>query len=166
MNLTDLFDKGNRRQGEALHVALVARARAPVFFAAWGVADTPDGRFDLVALHAFLALAALRERPALAEALVAALFHGFEEGLRAQGAGDIGMVKKLKGMADAFYGRLKAYGEADGDAELRAALLRNLYRGEAGHEDHAAAMARYALAAGPAVAASLPEALDFGPLPG
>jgi cytochrome b pre-mRNA-processing protein 3 len=167
MTIADLFRKGNRRrQAEGLYAALVARARAPVFFVSLGVSDTPDGRFDVLALHAFLALEGLRGRGDLAEALVAALFRGFEDALRDQGAGDIGMVKSLKKIADAFYGRLKAYGEAADEAAFAAALTRNLYRGEAGHEGQARALARYAACARARIAAREPGSpLDFGPKP-
>lgn len=164
MSLTDLFGKGNRRCGEALYAALAARAREKAFFLRLGVADTPDGRFDLLALHAFLALGALRDDPVRSQALLDALFRGFEEALRAQGAGDLGMVKKLKALADAFYGRLKAYGEAADEAELSAVLIRNLYRGAPGHEPHAAALARYMTAARARMGGDAP--LDFGAVPG
>jgi len=32
----------------------VAAARHPAFYARWGVADTLDGRFDMIALHTYL----------------------------------------------------------------------------------------------------------------
>ena len=44
----------HERAGVALYAAAVAAARDPWFYQALGVPDTLDGRFDLVALHAFL----------------------------------------------------------------------------------------------------------------
>jgi cytochrome b pre-mRNA-processing protein 3 len=156
--------KERRLLAERLHAAVVARAREPVFFAAFGVKDTLDGRFDLVALHAWLVLERLNPGDAaLSQAFVDALFVGFDEGLRELGAGDIGMGKKVKKMAEAFYGRLKAYGEAKNEAEMRAALIRNLYRGEA--HPGAEALARYVLKAKAYMAESAPDRLAFGPLP-
>ena len=39
---------------------VVDRARDPVFYTEWGVPDTLDGRFELLALHAFLVLNRLK----------------------------------------------------------------------------------------------------------
>ena len=123
--------RDRRERIARLHAAVVARAREPVFFTAFGVADSLDGRFDLVALHAWLVLDALRRRELndLSQGLTDALFIGFDEALRELGAGDMSLGRKMKNFADAFFGRLKAYGEARSEAELAEAILRNLYRG-------------------------------------
>jgi len=59
---------------------------------------------------------------------------------------------------------MAAYEAARNEEELAAALAKNLWRG-AGHEGPARALAAYAATARQHLAASLPEALDFGPLP-
>lgn len=163
-----------KREGAQLYAPLVARARAPVFFRDFGVADSIDGRFDMVALHAWLALTALKAAGAgqVSQGLMDAIFVGFDEAMREQGAGDMGLGRKMKAFADAFFGRLTAYEAAyeaacaaGGDAQvLAAALARNLYRG-ASVDARALALARYAMAAGPYLKAGLPGRLDFGPLP-
>jgi len=58
------------------------------FLRAAGVPDTMDGRFDMVALHAWAALAQLKDmgRDDAAQALTDALFTGFDEALREQGS--------------------------------------------------------------------------------
>jgi cytochrome b pre-mRNA-processing protein 3 len=152
-----------KQDGQRLYDALVSRSRAPVFFTAFGVADTLDGRFDVLALHAWLALAELRGGPA-AQALTDAIFTGFDEAMREQGAGDMGLSRKMKAFADAFYGRLSAYEQAGDEQALAAAIARNLYRGAAVNA-RAQALAAYALRARESLAAGLPQVLDFGPLP-
>lgn len=157
-----------KRDGARLHTALVARARQPVFYREFGVADSIDGRFDMVVLHAWLALSGLKAVGAhqQAQGLTDAIFVGFDEAMREQGAGDMGLSRKMKAFADAFFGRLNAYEAAGPSPEaLAVALARNLYRGGA-DDGRALVLARYALAAGPFLRASLPESLDFGPLPG
>jgi cytochrome b pre-mRNA-processing protein 3 len=106
--------KERRALAARLYAALVARARDPVFFARFAVKDTLDGRFDLVVLHAWLVLDRLKMAGAasLSQAFVDTVFIGFDEALRELGAGDIGMGKRVKKLADAFYGRMQAYGEA------------------------------------------------------
>jgi len=142
---------------------LVSRAREPVFYAALGVADTIDGRFDMLAFHAWLVLAELKGAEP-AQALTNIIFTGFDEAMREQGVGDIGIGHKLKAMAQAFYGRMSAYDAAKSQDELAAALAKNIWRG-AETDAHARQLAAYAFAARPRLRASLPEALDFGPLP-
>lgn len=152
----------------ALQEQLIARARAPVFYAALGVADNMDGRFDLVILHAWLVLERLKAAglDAAAQALTDVLFVGFDEALREQGIGDMGLGRRMKAMANAFYGRLKAYSTARDEGELAAALAKNVWRGAA-VDDHARRLAAYVQGARAALAACAMDAgaLDFGPLP-
>jgi cytochrome b pre-mRNA-processing protein 3 len=146
-----------------LYEALVSRSREPVFFTTFAVPDSIDGRFDLLTFHAWLALTELGGQPP-AQGLTNAIFTGFDEAMREQGAGDIGIGHRLKDMAKAFYGRMTAYDSAKDGDELAAALAKNLWRGT-GHQTHARLLAAYAMTARRHLAASLPEALDFGPLP-
>ena len=164
--MLNLFTRGKkcRHAAERLYAALVTRAREPVFFERLGVPDTLDGRFDLVALHAWLVLAHIRDDARLAQALVNRIFVGFDEALREMGAGDIGMGRRMKKMADAFYGRLTAYSEAGDEASMTAALLRNLYRGTA--TPAAATMAHYVMGARSVLTVAGEGGLNFGPLPG
>jgi len=158
-----------RELASRLHAAIIGRARAPEFFARFGVPDTLDGRFDLVVLHAWLALGRLRE-PSLHEVsqrLTNMMFSAFDEGLRELGISDMGMGRRMKKIADAFYGRFKAYDEAADETAMADALLRNLYRGEEKHSDAATTLAGYVFSAREALAHSdaAQGELDFGPLP-
>jgi cytochrome b pre-mRNA-processing protein 3 len=158
-----------RRIAAQLCASLSARSREPVFFQGLGVADSFDGRFDLLALHAWLVLERLAAagESALAQALVDVIFVRLDEALREQGAGDMGMGRRMKKMAGAFYGRLDAYGRAAGEAELAHALLRNLYRGDVRHVEHAAALATYVKEARNHLALCHPDGgeAEFGALP-
>lgn len=166
--MLNLLRKSVARKQETrrLYDDLVSRARAPVFFTAFGVADSLDGRFDLLTFHAWLALKALKQggHDAPAQALTDMIFTGFDEAMREQGAGDMGISHKLKKMANAFYGRLAAYDGAGDPAGLAAALAKNLWRGGA-PDDRAAGLAAYAGAARASLPRGLPLTLDFGPLP-
>lgn len=153
--------KQTRDAAERLYAALVARAREPVFFARLDVPDTLDGRFDLLTLHAWLLLERHRADRALAQALIDRIFVGFDEALREMGAGDVGMGRRIKTFATAFYGRLEAYRAAG--PGLAEALVRNLYRGTA--TPAAAIVAAYIEEARSHLAAAA-EGLDFGALPG
>jgi len=158
-----------RQAAEALISALSTRARLPVFYRKFGVADTIDGRFDLLVLHAWLVLERLSQQKldALAQALIDGLFIQFDEALREQGAGDMGMSRRMTKMADAFYGRLKAYGEAADVEALVEAIVRNVYRGDASRLEEARALAISVAAARVLVTSGdlSQGAVDFGPRP-
>jgi cytochrome b pre-mRNA-processing protein 3 len=152
-----------KQASRRLYDGLVSRSRAPVFFTAFAVADSIDGRFDVLALHAWMVLAELGGGEA-AQGLTDTIFTGFDEAMREQGVGDMGLGHKLKAMANGFYGRMAAYEAARDEAELAAALARNLWRG-AEVDTRARALAAYALQARTHLKQSLPDTLDFGPLP-
>jgi len=144
-----LKSRSRKSRGAELSAAIGTQAREPVFFTKLGIPDTIDGRFDLVILHAWLVLERLRElgMTDVSQGLIDSLFASFDESLRDLGVGDIGIGHRVKKMADAFYGRLSAYGAAADEAALKDAILRNIYRGEPGHDAEAEALARYADAA-------------------
>ena len=162
--------KKRSQQVQSLYAGLVNRAREPVFFRRFGVADTLDGRFDLLALHAFLLLEQLRQagQGDLAQGLTDTIFLGFDEGLRELGTGDMGMGRRMKAMADAFYGRMQAYDTSRDPTAMAAAIARNLYRGTPGREAPCEELAHYVFR----VRDHLPRSdigegiADFGPLPG
>ena len=152
-----------------LETQLMARARDPVFFRDLNVPDTMDGRFDLVALHGWLVLERLKaaRMDAAAQALTDILFIGFDEALREQGTGDMGMGRRMKAFANAFFGRLAAYGGAKDEVALAEALAKNVWRG-GGADDQARALAAYVARARAALARGdlANGELDFGALPG
>ena len=100
--------------------------------------DTLDGRFDLVALHAFLLIHRLQDAadpgPALAQAVFDAMFSDMDNNLREIGVSDLSVGKRMRAMWEAFHGRAKVYAsaiEAADHAALEAALARNVWRGAA-----------------------------------
>ncbi|MCC7273823.1 MAG: ubiquinol-cytochrome C chaperone family protein [Alphaproteobacteria bacterium] len=170
MRLARLFTRKDRhaRAAADLYLAVVGQARAPAFYARLAVPDTLDGRFELIALHAFLVLHRLADAPGrtreLGQALFDLLFADMDRNLREMGAGDLGVGKRVQRMAEAFYGRIAAYREglAGDDAALRAAVRRNLYGTVIDRPAPAAAMAAYMRAATTLLAAQDLAALESG----
>jgi len=144
-------------------------ARATVFYKEFRVSDTIDGRFDLTALHAWMVLERLGElgNRGLQQSLTDAVFTSFDEGLRELGAGDIGIGRRMKRMADAFYGRCHAYRAAKDQAQLCDAILRNVFRGDGERSREARVLAEYVGTARTSLSRIDPEnsALDFSSLP-
>lgn len=145
--------QNQRRQTiERLYGVIVAQARTPRFYAAWGVPDTLEGRFDLLVLHVYLTnrrLAATGpEAASWGQDLLDIFFENMDAGLREYGIGDLAVPKKMRSLAEAYLGRATAYDAAlaDGDrSALAAALSRNVY----GVPDASAAaeLAAYVIAA-------------------
>jgi cytochrome b pre-mRNA-processing protein 3 len=158
-----------------LYRAAVAAARAPVFYTRHGVPDTPDGRFDMIALHVFLALRRLqreqgptqKDAQALAQALIDLMFTDMDRNLREMGVGDLGVGRQVKALAAAFRGRIAAYDEAlglpDGEAGLALALKRNIFRRDGGAtEQGTRRIARHVRGADAALAAQSWRAIAAG----
>lgn len=144
-----------RKHGDAAHAlyaAAVSQARKPTFYSDLGVPDSLDGRFDLITVHAFLIINRLKqiseENPTaeeLSQVMFDVMFADMDRSLREMGVGDLGVGKRVKAMARAFFGRVAAYeaGLAEGGDALEQALARNLYRGEPPAPEKLAAMADY-----------------------
>ena len=128
---------------KALYAAAVAEGRREIHFTAWGVPDTVDGRFDMISLvialiNRRIGLAG-REHAVriqeLAQELFDVMFADMDVNLRELGVSDEGMKHRIKPMASAHLGRVKAYTDALAEAEqgarikaLSDALTRNVYR--------------------------------------
>ena len=129
MILKRLFRRSSSPE-RSCYEAIVAAARHPVPYADWGVADTLDGRFDMISLHTFLVLDRLKGvEPQFRQDLVDELFRDMDRSLREMGVGDLSVGKKVRKMAEVFYGRVAAYDQAlAGPAgALDAAIARNIF---------------------------------------
>ena len=130
---------------QLLYNRIVAQARQPVFYAEFGVPDTLDGRFDMIVLHIAILMRRLRREGKAGrdttQALTEAFFADMDRSLREMGVGDLVVPKRVRKMAEAFYGRASAYERAlnaeDGET-LEAALTRNILgQGESSDRDAA-----------------------------
>lgn len=124
------------------YTAIMAQARKPDHYGPGAVPDSFDGRFDMLAAHVHLVLRRLRSegvaRDDIGQALFDMFFRDMDQAMREAGVGDLGVGKKIRKMAQAYYGRAAAYDEALGKAApvaandatadaLSAVLVRNLY---------------------------------------
>ncbi|NIJ38893.1 cytochrome b pre-mRNA-processing protein 3 [Sphingopyxis panaciterrae] len=134
-------DPDPREARRPLWNAVVTAARQPHWYQEGGVPDTLDGRFDMVSLILALVLHRIDEDPAAVRAGVelTELFVSDMDGqMRQIGFGDMVVGKQIGRMVGALGGRLGAYKAADGSDALRAALIRNLWRGQAPGKEHLA----------------------------
>ncbi len=134
------------RLAAELYALAVAAARRPALYRDLGVPDTLDGRFDMVAVQVFLLLDRLKDEASarrLSRLIAESFFSDMDRSLREMGVGDTGVPRRVKLMAQAYFGRIAAYGSAfpAGDAAVQAALLRNVYRGVAPAGDRLALLA-------------------------
>ncbi|WP_417483843.1 ubiquinol-cytochrome C chaperone family protein [Maricaulis salignorans] len=136
--------------GKALYLALVQAARQPALYGEAGVPDTLEGRLELILLHTALAIRILRRDGgeagrAVSQIAFDTMFEDFDIAMRELGVGDSGVGKKVRFMAEGFYGRSQSYASALDDADpaaLELALSRNLLAADS-VDPRAAALARY-----------------------
>ena len=134
-----LFAKTDPKDAmQPLYQAIVHEGRQPHWYMEGQVPDTMDGRFDMIVailtqvLMRMEAIGAAQESVWLTELFV----DDMDGQLRQEGVGDVVVGKHIGRMVSALGGRLSAYKAALlGEAELREALERNLYRGATPGDD-------------------------------
>lgn len=139
----------NERAGtiRALYGVIVAQARLPAFYRAYGVPDTVEGRFDMIVLHVALFFRRVRaeeEVRALGQGVFDAFCLDMDHNLREMGVSDVRLPKRMGEFGAAFYGRAASYDRAlaDDDEALAAALAKNVLAAE-GVPDGAKRLAAY-----------------------
>jgi len=129
------FRRSPRNAGtiDALYGTIVAQARSPAFYRGYGVPDTVDARIDMIVLHLVLVLRRLRvgQSPGpLGQALFDRFCQDMDDNFREMGVGDLAVPKRMRRLAEAFYGRAKVYEAAlasDETAALATAVARNVF---------------------------------------
>lgn len=149
--LNRLFGKKpEKARAEALYRQIVTAARTPDLYAGLGVPDTVEGRFEMIILHCALVVLQLQpledeEARKLSQALFDTMFDDFDAAMREMGVGDSGVGKKIRFMAEGFYGRAEALRQAADDpdpVQLQTVLARNVYNADA-DDARAPALALY-----------------------
>ena len=126
-----------RVAAEALYPEIAAASRQPVFYTAYAVPDTVEGRFDILSLHVIAVLERIRPhdpKGQFGQALFDVMVSNLDASLREMGVGDTRVGKRVRVLAEMFYGRAKAYRAAlisEVEDELTQAVGRNVYGDEA-----------------------------------
>lgn len=131
--------------GAKLYAGAVGQARSAAFYRDFGVRDSMEGRFELFSLHVIFLIERLKaqgdEAAETSQAVFDSYVKGLDDAFRQIGVSDTSVGKKMKKLAGAFYGRLKAYDDAiatlPDDAALSGFLARNAFE-ERGEGDVAA----------------------------
>jgi cytochrome b pre-mRNA-processing protein 3 len=129
MILKRLF-KAREKPERRLYAAIVAAARHASFFQDMGVADTIDGRFEMIVLHLFLVLNRLKQEGVedLRQNLTDEFFSDMDGSLRELGVSDVTVGKKVRKLAESYYGRVMAYDKAFVAPQLlEETINRNIY---------------------------------------
>lgn len=133
-----------------LYRQLVNQARCPVFYMDFGVPDTVEGRFEMVALHAVLTMRRLKnanpEARAFGQRVFDVMFDDMDQAMREMGVSDLRVGDKIRALAEAYFGRIAAYEDgltATDNALLYEVVARNVYGEASASQAQIAAMARY-----------------------
>ena len=136
-----------REELRALWSQVVALARAPEWYRDCGVADTLEGRFDMISAVLALVLLRMERDPALAirTAPLTEIFVEEMDGqLRQSGVGDLMVGKQIGKLMATLGGRVGAYRAAlaVGGGELEQAVHRNITLTDQGRAQSVAARLR------------------------
>ena len=118
-----------------LYDQIATQARDPLLYTTLETPDSVMGRFEQTVLHAYVVFRALKNSgpkgAAMAQRVFDVMFESFDDALRELGVGDLSVGKKIRAMAENFYGRVGAYekalDESDDHGALAAALSRHIY---------------------------------------
>lgn len=147
-----LFNKKKINTAHNLFNIIIEHSRAIEFYEIYSVEDSLDGRFDLMTVHMAILLEKLDHHknlkyvPEYKRILQEIMFDNLDLTLREIGVGDLGVGKKIKVMAEAFYGRMIAYQNLftnKDEIEMSKTLKRNLYREKSINEDILKKMVSY-----------------------
>lgn len=113
-----------------VYSAIMAQARKPFLYGKKAAPDTFDGRFDVLVIHIYLVLRRLRQdglaRHGAGQIIFDLFFRDMDQAMREMGVGDLSVGKKVKKMAEAFYGRVNAYdAEIEQNPKAQNASLKN-----------------------------------------
>lgn len=127
-----------RRTGHQIYARIVAQSRQPEFYQACAVADSMDGRLEMVMLHVVLLLDRLRSEGPVAQKLGQQVIERFvadmDDALRRIGLGDDSVAGRLPRLGAALSERSKDYCAAFDlaaglpDDALERTLLTHVYR--------------------------------------
>lgn len=124
--MISFFPKQNKRRRIVANLTTILNdsARNQRFFGENKVQDTPDGRFELVALFCTSIFCAMAQRGPeysdLSQRLFDAVFKSFDQALRELGVGDMAVAKRIRKLSESFYGRQKSYMNHVYDNDLEA----------------------------------------------
>jgi cytochrome b pre-mRNA-processing protein 3 len=104
------------RTASRIYGSIVAQARQSTFYEPWGVPDSREGRFEMLALHMALVMLRLgrvgNAGQDLSRTLAETFIADMDDNMRELGIGDLAVPKKIKRAAAALYDRHRDYGAA------------------------------------------------------
>lgn len=109
------------------------QSREPFFFTEFDVPDTFEGRLEMISIHLFLILHAIKPyddtNQTLSQAITNTTFLMLDEGLRHYGYSDLSLGRRLKKVGERVYARLTYLEDAlgKGESDLETLLAETLY---------------------------------------
>ena len=96
---------------------IMSQARDIKLYTEYGVSDTPQGRFQMIALHAapFFIRYEKAEQRKKSQALFDIIFNDIELSFREIGVGDLAVPKKMKRYMQDFNGLIQGHAAANAD---------------------------------------------------
>jgi cytochrome b pre-mRNA-processing protein 3 len=108
--------RAQRRTARALYGSIVTQSRQHGFYARWGVPDTVEGRFEMLAIHLVMVLRRLATAGQPGRRLQRAVTEVFvvdmDDAMREMTVGDLAVPRHVKRAVALLHDRYAAYGKA------------------------------------------------------
>ena len=150
----NIFRRPKQDSIASLYGTIVAQARSPIFYRAYGVPDTTTGRLEMILLHTFLFCRRMQSNQEVVRILGQRVFDLFcsdmDGNLREMGVGDLAVPRQMQQIGEAFYGRSAVYEPAlaaGNEQRLAEALMRNVFSSGAQQPDGPRRLVAYVIAA-------------------
>lgn len=105
--------RDRHQKARFLYGSIVTQARSRTFYADWGVPDTAEGRFEMIALHLVVVLHRLAHAGEQGQRLARSLTETFavdvDDNLREMTVGDLAVPRHVKRAVGALHERHKSY---------------------------------------------------------
>jgi len=113
-----------------IYALVLEQSRMPHLYTDYDVPDNPQGRFQMIALHAAPYMIAFinQDKPIQSQTLFDMIFQDIEYSFREIGVGDLAVPKKMKAYMKDFNGIIHAHAAAN--ADHIAITARNLFGDE------------------------------------
>lgn len=129
-------NKSYEPEALSLYQNAMDQARLPHFYFDLGVPNTPDGRFEMIAMHVCLVIYRLNDEKEetgdLSQALFDIMFADMDQSLRQIGLGDMTVPKRMRYLMKTFNARMHDYAKGldNDDAQALIKIIdKNIFGG-------------------------------------
>ena len=112
-----MFNNFEQDTALSIYTKIAGQSRIPFFFNEVKVSDSFESRLEILSLNLILVMWALKNKnlSIISQQILNLFFQDLDNSLRELGVSDLSVGRKIKVLAENFYGRLASYNESIDD---------------------------------------------------